>query len=92
MNGQWIGTYEGSTTGTIVVNIDERSSHYQGVAYLLESDAALPSSAAFFTTKNKEQTFAFRTDPILAIDSRSGSLVGWDALKSRYRENMPFSR
>jgi hypothetical protein len=31
VKGQWIGTYAGSTGGTIVVNIDERELNYQAL-------------------------------------------------------------
>ena len=34
MNGQWLGTFNGfAGDGSIVVNIDECDTHYQGVAY-----------------------------------------------------------
>ena len=42
MKGQWIGNYTGSSPGMIIVNVDERSTHYQGVAYLHESNPAIP--------------------------------------------------
>jgi hypothetical protein len=92
MNGQWIGEYKGTTSGTVIVNIDDRQSHYQGVAYLLESDKTLPSAAAFFRTHDKNREFEFRTDVILAIDPNSGNPVLWEGLKNRYRESLTFSR
>jgi len=92
MKGQWIGSYTGSTTGTIIVNIDERSSHYQGVAYLNESDRAVPSTAAFFRTENKEKDFQCRTGLILPIDPLSGTTAPWDGVKRHYPENMAVSK
>ena len=65
MKGQWIGPYTGSTDGLIIVNVDERPSLYQEVAYLNESDETLPSTAAFFRTQNKDKDFRFRTDLVL---------------------------
>jgi hypothetical protein len=48
-----LGTFTGSSgAGTIIINIDELESHYQGVAYTHQNDRALPSTAAFFTTPN----------------------------------------
>jgi hypothetical protein len=41
MNGQWLGTFQGSTgNGTIIVNIDERETSYDGVAYTHPADGA----------------------------------------------------
>ena len=70
MKGQWIGNYTGSSPGMIIVNVDERSTHYQGVAYLHESNPAIPSTAASFKTSKKERSFRFRTDVILPINVR----------------------
>jgi hypothetical protein len=51
MNGQWIGEVTGTSSGEIIVNIDQRGSRYEGIAYTHESNAALPSSAAVFETQ-----------------------------------------
>src|SRR5713226_1498427 len=93
MNGQWLGTYQGASAGTIIVNVDERRTNYQGVAYLLEDDKTLPSSAAFFTTSNKDAKFRFRTEYIAAIDwASSGDTVPWEKIKDRYGVGIGFSR
>jgi hypothetical protein len=60
MNGQWIGSYSGSSTGSIVVNIDERQEHYQGTAILIEDDQKFPYSVVSFRTANKDPKFQFR--------------------------------
>lgn len=78
MKGQWIGSYTGTSVGMIVVNIDERSSHYKGVAYLNESNKTLPQTAVFFRTQNKDKDFHFRTDLILPIDPHSGMTASRD--------------
>jgi hypothetical protein len=92
MNGQWIGNYNGTTDGRILVNIDERHSYYEGIAYLVEGDTKIPSSAAFFKTADKEKEFQFRTQVILAIDPGTLRPVSWDNIKNRYRPDMPFSQ
>jgi len=33
LNGQWVGTYTGSSKGDIIVNVDEHESNYQVVAF-----------------------------------------------------------
>jgi FRG domain len=89
MRGQWKGRYNGSIGGLIIVDIDELSSHYQGVAYLInETNKTLPSTAAWFRTKNKDKNFQFRTDLILPIDPVSGIPTSPDKIKDHYSENV----
>lgn len=91
MKGQWIGTYSGSTEGKIIVNVDERPSRYQGVAFLWPTDSRLPSTAAFFDTQDKERSFSIRS-LISAIDvlNLNALFVPWENVKSRYPEVAAF--
>src|SRR5947207_8178247 len=50
MNGQWLGRYDGTRRGPIIVNVDERQSYFQGTATILDDDPAAPTSIAFFRT------------------------------------------
>jgi FRG domain-containing protein len=86
MKGQWIGIYTGSSGGTMIVNIDESPSHYQGVAYLREGDQTLPGTASFFRTKDKTTPFQFRTTLIAALNPLTGLIDSWDTLKGHYPE------
>lgn len=81
MNGQWIGKYSGSNDGLIVANIDDRQSHFEGIAYLNESNGSLPSTAAYFRTQNRDPQFNFRTGFILPINPRNGITDSWENLK-----------
>ena len=92
MKGQWIGTYAGSSNGNIIVNIDERESNYEGVAFVNESDAGRPRSAAFFSTPNKNATSTFRTSSIQPTDSVTGFFTRWEDIKARYPSDMTFSQ
>src|SRR5215471_829025 len=92
MNGQWIGRYSGASTGLIVVNIDERRAQYQGVAYLSEDNKALPSVAAFFRTRDKNDRFEFRTDLIRLINPFSDLPDTWDRVKSNYAADIDISQ
>jgi hypothetical protein len=92
MNGQWIGSYTGTTPGTIIVNIDERRGHYEGTAYLLEDDRTSLDSALSFRTANKEPKFQFRTDPIIALDPNTGDPLSWEELVQRLGKNESFSK
>lgn len=91
MRGQWIGKYTGASGGMIIVNVDERSSHYQGVAYLNEDNKALPNTAALFRTKTKDRDLQFRTDSILPINPFHGTTDLWDNIKRFYPVNVSIS-
>jgi len=72
MKGQWIGSYDGSNNGLIIVNIDEHPSYFEGVAYINESNNNLPSTAAFFKTTIQDNKFQFRTKWISPINRFTG--------------------
>lgn len=91
LNGQWIGTYAGTTNGAIHLNIDEDESNYRGVAYLFGSDPRLPATVAYFTTSNKDRDLSFRTEMIRAIDRESMAAVTWESIKDKYPAGTVFS-
>jgi hypothetical protein len=91
MNGQWIGTYDGATSGALHINIDEGESTFAGVAYLFTNTPELPPSVAYFETPNKDQNFSFRTNLIQAIDRDTFRAVPWDSVKSKYGNDVMFS-
>ncbi len=84
MNGQWIGRYTGSSEGMVIVNIDDRGTYYEGVAYLHEDDLAIPGTAASFKTRNKDHAFQVRTGIILPINPRTGLVDDWESIKLLY--------
>lgn len=83
MRGQWLGSYSGNTTGTIMINIDEVDDHFEGVAYLHPRDTQLPGSVAYFATKDKggQHLVTAFTEP---IDPRTGFQTSWEDLKGLY--------
>ncbi len=92
MNGQWLGTYAGSSAGTVIVNIDELELNYVGVAYLFDENNTLPNSAACFSTPNKQRESHFRTELIQVIDRVSGNAVPWESVAAQYPEGVAFSK
>jgi len=85
MNGQWQGTFDGSAgDGNIFVNIDDRGTYYQGVAYSHPTNLSLPRSAAFFRTKDKDSKGRFRTDAILPLDPGTWNVTRWETVQNRY--------
>ena len=91
MNGQWIGNYSGSTTGAIIVNIDERAGHYVGTAILIEDNPKLPTSVVSFQTANKGPKFQFRASPILALDPKTGNGLSLEELTQFLGKDEVFS-
>jgi len=68
----------------LIVNVDDRGTFYQGVAYLHDGNPALPGITALFRTPNKERHFQTRTDAIAAINPETGLADVWDKVKERY--------
>jgi len=60
MNRQWIGNVGGGDgTGKLIVNIDNRGSHYEGVAFICDDDPSIPISVALIQTKDLYPEFEF---------------------------------
>lgn len=57
MNGQWIGRFSGSSSGIIIIELDDMGKHYEGWVYVYEDDPATVGIAAKITTPNKADTF-----------------------------------
>jgi hypothetical protein len=90
MNGQWRGKFSGSTNGEITVNIDERPSWYEGIAYLHSDDHRnIPSVAASFRTSSKDHSFKVRTNAVLPIDPFSGFPVLLSVWETQIKEHYP---
>ena len=93
MKGQWLGTFSDSQGGgTILVNIDECETYYQGVAYTHPNNRALPSAAAFFRTKNKDAKCQFRSDALQPIDPATSTIISWESIKDKFDKNIVFSK
>jgi hypothetical protein len=42
LNGQWVGRFTGTNSGTAVLEIDDRGTHFEGWLYVFEDNPALP--------------------------------------------------
>lgn len=90
MKGQWIGTYQGSVEGRLMINVDEVDNHYEAVVYAIPSDKHIPSSVAYIVTKNKniKQKVTAYINP---VDPRNGYQCEWEDIKSLYPEGVTHS-
>lgn len=83
MKGQWIGSYQGTNTGNITIELDEKTDNFVGWAYLYDSAAGYPSSAARIETNDKsnEQTVEVRVIP---LNPFNGTLLEWREICASY--------
>src|SRR5262245_14189805 len=91
MNGQWIGRYDGSRRGQVIVNVDERQSFFEGIASIIDDDRAAPNALAFFKTKTKARNFRFRAD-IVPVNPQTGLVAAWDTVARFYPAGTPISQ
>jgi FRG domain len=83
MKGQWIGNYQGTNSGNITIELDEKTDNFVGWAYLYDNAAGYPSGAARIVTIDKSdvQTFEVQVRP---LDSFNGNLLDWKDLSNSY--------
>ena len=84
MRGQWIGNFSGQNQGLLMLNVDDRGAHFEGIAYLNVTNKHLPSTAATFVTANKERSFEFRTTNVWPINPINGVVDSWENVKQFY--------
>lgn len=90
MKGQWIGSYQGSAEGRVMINIDEVDDHYEGAAYLTPFTQSIPASVAYLSTTNKDHE-QVETAYIYPIDPRTGFQCKWEEIKSLYGKDIVHS-
>ncbi len=84
MKGQWIGKFKGSSTGIIIINVDELGTSLQGTAHLLYDDPNLINIIVGFNTLTKNNYFKFITKNLTAVDKMPGLFLSADDLKKEY--------
>lgn len=87
MRGQWMGTYQGSNSGQIIVDIDEIDTAYSGVAYLNEQNTLLPRTAATFETLNKTNNQSF-TAYVHPVNPHTLMIDNWENVRKFYGQNV----
>jgi hypothetical protein len=82
MRGQWIGTYRGTNTGRLILNVDERAACFQGVVYLFDNNPEFPNLAVSFRTQDKERNLKLLTLRVRPFDQATGDLLEWEGQMS----------
>lgn len=90
MKGQWIGKYEGTLSGDLMVNIDEMRGYFEGVAYASSSDEKSLISVIYLQTKNKNNKYKGKAF-VNPVDPRNGYQCEWEDIKHLYPEGMAHS-
>jgi hypothetical protein len=83
MYGQWIGTYEGTNSGTAVVEVDDFGDHYDGYVYVSDSRSELPATFAQFRTNGKSERFDLRIG-LTPVDPRTRAPTNWEYIENLY--------
>ena len=83
MKGQWIGNYNGTNQGQIIIELDEQPNNYVGWAYLFDSTPGHPPSSAQVITHSKDvdQENEFLVGP---VNVGIASVVSWQNEKEKY--------
>jgi hypothetical protein len=87
MNGQWIGRYAGTNSGTLVIDLDDVETHYEGIACAYDDDQSLPSTYVSIRTFDKQNSFEGRLR-LLPIDPHTNQPATWDKLASAFGQGV----
>ncbi len=83
MRGQWLGRYNGNTSGAVVVELDDLGDHYDGVAFVYPDDIRYPPLFAPVEMPGKEHHASLNLQ-ISPIDVQRAVVTNWDAIKANY--------
>ena len=56
VEGQWIGSFEGSSSGTLVVDLDDLGDHWEGHAFAFDADTNSPNAMVRIRTPDKAKS------------------------------------
>jgi hypothetical protein len=91
MKGYWSGSYTGTNSGQIVVEVDDMGDHFEGCAYAYDSTAGMPSVFASIRTINKQTPIAFKAS-LKPLNPQTGEPTEWPSIASHFGEDMLFRR
>ena len=57
MKGQWKGKFDGTSSGSLVLDLDERATSFEGVAFLVEDNSELPNYLVEIEAPKGQQIF-----------------------------------
>jgi hypothetical protein len=92
MNGQWIGSYTGSNSGILVIDLDDVGMRYEGGAFAYDNNTSLPTTFAPIRTPDKANACELNVN-LFPVNPLTGDPVAsWDQVKERYPSDVTFPR
>jgi hypothetical protein len=86
MKGQWIATYTGTNTGTVVIDLDELADCFGGTAIAWDDRPELPNSLVRFRTPTKADTQQLKAVSVQPLDN-SGNPISPDIIEQIRQTN-----
>jgi hypothetical protein len=86
MEGQWIGHCTGTNPGTVIVDVDDCGSYFQGTAALFEDEAGLPGSFIRFRTADYGSEHHLDSRPVVPLDPFNYNIADRQDLIRRYKD------
>jgi hypothetical protein len=83
MNGYWFGTYSGSNSGEIVVEVDDMGSYFEGCAYVYDAKLGWPSTFAALRTASKAAQFQIKA-PLAPLHPDTAEPTDWQQVANRF--------
>jgi hypothetical protein len=83
MKGQWLGTYSGSRSGVITLNMDEGYENYTGYAHLVDGADSVPITLAGLVSKDKNNPCELEAQ-IIQVDADTHNSLSPEFLASKF--------
>jgi hypothetical protein len=83
MNGQWIGSYSGTNTGSVVADLDDVGTSYAGVVFAYDNNIGMPRTFAQVEIPKNRATFLLRVG-LLHSERGSGLLLTPERLAEEF--------
>jgi hypothetical protein len=79
ISGQWLGRYGGTSSGTLLIDLDDMGAHFEGRVCAYEDNTALPSILMSIKTTEIAASFCVRLK-LFPIDPRTSEPTTWNQL------------
>jgi hypothetical protein len=91
MNGQWIGRYSGTTSGILVIDLDDDGTSFRGRATVHNDDPQLPVTIASVKTPDRSSECTICLD-LFQADPRTGDPKPWEQVSTFFPANIVMPR
>jgi hypothetical protein len=87
VNGQWLGRYSGTNSGTLFINLDDMGSHYAGNVFAYDDNASLPFIYSYIQTPDKQTSCHLSLD-LAPLHPQTGDPSNWTQVSSLFAPNV----